>query len=120
MTGRLRGDSQIPADLTATETLVLLALARLGAAAYGVAIADDLAQSAGRQVSIAAVYTALDRLDRLGLAKPKLSAPLPERGGRARRHYTITPRGRDTLKREHHLAMNMWRDFAPETPETNQ
>lgn len=110
----------MPPDLTATEILVLLSLARLGAAAYGVAIAGDLAQSSGRQVSIAAVYTALDRLDRLGLATPRLSAPLPERGGRARRHYTITARGRDALRREHHLAMKMWRDFAPQTPETHQ
>ena len=120
MTRRLRPEPSVPPDLTATETRVLISLARLGAAAYGVAITDDIAEFSGRDASIAAVYAALDRLDRLGLARPRLSAPLPERGGRARRHYAITPRGRDVLEREHQLAMKMWQGLAPETPETNQ
>jgi DNA-binding PadR family transcriptional regulator len=106
--------------LTATDTRVLISLARLGEAAYGVAIADDIAQMSGRQVSIAAVYTALDRLDRLGLAKPRLSAPIRERGGRARRHYALTPRGRQTLQREHRLAMQMWQGLVPDAPDTSQ
>jgi DNA-binding PadR family transcriptional regulator len=120
MSGRIRPDSQIPADLTATETLVLISLARLRDAAYGVAIADEIAQVSGRRISIAAAYTALDRLERLGLAKARLSAPLPERGGRARRHYTLTSRGRETLKREHQLVMKMWQGLVSDTPETTQ
>ena len=106
--------------MTATETLVLISLARARDAAYGVAIADEIARMSGRPISIAAVYTALDRLERLGLAKTRLSAPLPERGGRARRHYALTPRGREALKREHQLAMKMWQGLVPDTPETNQ
>lgn len=120
MTGRLRPDPQIPPDLTGTETLVLISLARLGETAYGVAIADAIAAMSGRTVSIAAVYTALDRLDRLGLAKPHLSAPRPERGGRARRHFALTPRGREALKHEHQLAMTMWQGLVTDAPETGE
>ncbi len=117
MTGRFKPDAP---TLTAVEIRVLVALARLGPEAYGVAIADELTDVTRRDVSIAAVYGALARLDRLGLAVPELGSPTPERGGRARRHYRLTPRGRDVLKREHDLAMALWRGTVPEPGETDR
>lgn len=44
------------------ELLVLLALLRQGEEAYGVPIANAIAESTGRQVILASVYNTLERL----------------------------------------------------------
>ena len=45
------------------EQLVLLSVLRLGDEAYGVTIARELEEGAGRRVSRGALYTTLDRLE---------------------------------------------------------
>jgi PadR family transcriptional regulator, regulatory protein PadR len=99
--------------LNPVEVLTLVAIARLGDAAYGVTIREDIGECAARDVSMAAVYAALDRLDRYGLVKSWLSEPRPERGGRARRHYHLTLAGRATLRREGSTALRMWKSVLP-------
>jgi PadR family transcriptional regulator, regulatory protein PadR len=95
--------------LPEVELLTLLAVARIGDGAYGVAILDEIRTSAGMEPSVAAVYAALERLDRHGLIRVSLSDPVPERGGRARREYRLTPIGRSRLRRERAAAMRIWR-----------
>lgn len=79
------------------EQLVLLALLRLGRDAYGVAIADELARRAGRETTLGAVYKTLTRLEQKGYVRGALGEPTPERGGRRKRFYQLTPAGRRTL-----------------------
>jgi PadR family transcriptional regulator, regulatory protein PadR len=95
--------------LPEVELLTLLAVARIGDGAYGVAILDEIRTSSGIEPSVAAVYAALERLDRQGLVRVALSDPVPERGGRARREYRLTPVGRSRLRRERAAAMRIWR-----------
>ena len=95
--------------LPEVELLTLLAIARIGDGAYGVAILDEIRTSSGMEASVAAVYAALERLDRQGLIRVSLSDPVPERGGRARREYRLTPIGRTRLRRERAAAMRIWR-----------
>jgi DNA-binding PadR family transcriptional regulator len=90
------------------EPQVLVAIARLNEQAYGVTIHEEIERVAGRHVSLAGVYSALDRLEREGLVRPFLSEPRAERGGRARRHYALTAAGRATVQRERAVAMRMW------------
>lgn len=90
------------------EQLVLLALARLEDGAYGVPIREQIEQRAGRAVSIAAVYAALDRLRQRGLAESWLSGPLPERGGRARKHFRLTAAGAAALLEARASMDRMW------------
>ena len=85
------------AHLGDLEQLVLLALLRLGPEAYGVAIADELAGRAGRESSLGAVYKTLTRLEQKGYVKATMGDPTPERGGRRKRFYHLTPSGRKTL-----------------------
>jgi PadR family transcriptional regulator PadR len=99
----------MPKPLTPLEFLTLIAIARLGDASYAVPIRSEIKAFADRNVSVAAVYGALDRLDRLGFAAAWLSDPLPERGGRARRHYRLTAVGRELVRRERESALRMWR-----------
>jgi DNA-binding PadR family transcriptional regulator len=56
------------------EQLVLLAIVRMSPDAYGVTIRQEIEDRTGRAVTIGALYTALDRLDRKGCVLP---APRP-------------------------------------------
>lgn len=47
----------------------------------------------GRQCSIGALYTTLDRLERKSFIKSWIGEPSPERGGRAKRMVRITAKG---------------------------
>jgi DNA-binding PadR family transcriptional regulator len=95
--------------LNRIELLTLLAILRLGAKAYGVTIYEEIQRVAGSDVSIAGVYSAIDRLERRGLVRGWRSEPRPERGGRARRHFGLTGTGRDLVRQERELTARMWR-----------
>lgn len=93
------------------EVLTLAAIARIGEEAYGVTIRQEIADCTAREVSMAAVYAALERLELNGLVRPRLSDSLPERGGRARRHYSLTAAGLVLVRRERTRALRMWQDL---------
>lgn len=80
------------------EQLVLLALVRLGEGAYGLSVRKEIAERAGREVAIGAVYATLDRLEQKGLVVSELGEPTAERGGRAKRHFRLTGEGAKALK----------------------
>ena len=88
-----------PVNLGELEQLILLAILRLRDDAYGVTIRAELADRAGRTVAPGALYTALDRLETKGLIASRMSDPTPQRGGRAKRHVTVTATGRESLTR---------------------
>jgi PadR family transcriptional regulator len=75
------------------EELVLLALVRLRENAYGVTIRREIGDRTGRSVSIGAVYTTLERLERKGYISSQLGEATPERGGRAKRFFRIKAPG---------------------------
>ena len=96
------------AALNDLEQLVLLALLRLGEEAYGVPIRAEIEERAGRAVSMAAVYAALDRMRKNGLIESQMSEPLPERGGRARKFFRLTPAGAAALEEAREAMERMW------------
>ena len=75
------------------EQVVLLAILRLGDDAYGVTIRREIAECTEREPAPGALYTTLDRLEEKGLVASKYGDPTPERGGRAKRYFTVTARG---------------------------
>jgi DNA-binding PadR family transcriptional regulator len=81
------------------EQLILLAILRLHDDAYGVTIRAELAARAGRTVAPGALYTTLERLETKGLITSRMSDPTPQRGGRAKRHVTVTAAGMEALTR---------------------
>ena len=96
------------ATLGTLELAVLLAVARLGEDAYGLAVRRDLAARTARDYSVGAVYTTLQRLEDKGLLASRASEPLPVRGGRSRRHFSLTGAGAAALREaERHLA-SIW------------
>ena len=64
------------------EQLVLLTMIRLGPDAYGATVQAEIETRGGRDVSISAVYTTLDRLETKGLVRSRVGDPTPQRGGK--------------------------------------
>jgi PadR family transcriptional regulator PadR len=84
------------------EQLVLFGVLRLGDDAYGAAIRQEIHARSGRDVSINAVYTTLDRLESKGLLRSWTGEPTPQRGGRRRKFYALRPAGIHALSRAYH------------------
>jgi PadR family transcriptional regulator PadR len=91
------------------ELLVLLALLRQGDEAYGVPIAEEITHSTGKQVILASVYNTLERLEQKGLVRSTLGDPTPERGGRAKRYFSITATGLREVRAAKKALTVLWR-----------
>ena len=90
------------------EQIVLLAVLRLGDEAYAVPILEQIERQAGRRVARGALYTALDRLEAKGCLRSRLGEPLAERGGRARRYFTVTASAVRALKQSRQALQRLW------------
>ena len=82
-----------PRPLGELEQLILLAILRLGPDAYGLSIARELEDQAGRRLSRGALYTSLDRLETKGFLRWSLEPGGPARQELPKRVYTVLPRG---------------------------
>ena len=91
------------------EQLVLLGVLRLADDAYGANIRQEIHARSGRDVSINAVYTTLDRLENKGLLRSWVGAPTAQRGGRRRKFYAVTPTGAAAV-RHAYLALRAMAD----------
>ena len=97
--------------LTDFELMILLAALRVGEEAYGVLIAREIEGTGGRSVVLGAVYTALERLERNGFVSSSIGEPTPERGGRAKRFFRVTPRGIRAVKETQRALVALWTDL---------
>ena len=95
--------------LTDFELMIMLAVLRLRDGAYGVPIAREIEDTAGRSVTLAAVYLALDRLEEQGLVTSSLGDPTPERGGRAKKFFTVTASGLRAVRTTQRAFVALWR-----------
>jgi PadR family transcriptional regulator, regulatory protein PadR len=91
------------------ELLVLLALIRHGEEAYGVPIAREIEGSTGKPVILASVYNTLERLEEKGLVGSTVGQPTAERGGRAKRYFTITAAGMREVRAAKKALTVLWR-----------
>jgi len=89
------------------EQLVLFGVLRLENEAYGAAIRQEIHARSGRDVSINAVYTTLDRLESKGLLRSWVGEPTPQRGGRRRKFYALRPAGVAALRQAYRAFRSM-------------
>jgi DNA-binding PadR family transcriptional regulator len=99
------------------EELVLLSVLISSPEAYGASIQRVLAEEAERDVTLGAIYTALDRLQRRGVVTSKLGDPTPVRGGRRKRHYGLTPLGLEHLQLTRRVRDRLWNRVGPSVPD---
>lgn len=91
------------------EYAVLLAILQLDREVYAVPVRELLETRTGRPVARGALYTALERLEAKGCLRSRMGDASAERGGRARRYFTVTARGMAALKATHAALANLTR-----------
>ena len=94
--------------LTEFEQMILLAVVRLGDEAYGVSICDEIEGRAGRTISVAAAYTALERMEARDFVRSRIAESTPVRGGRAKKYFELRPGGAVALRESYHAMARMW------------
>lgn len=97
-----------PPTLGPLELTILLAVARLGDDAHGLAIRRDVSSRTRHDYSVGAVYTTLQRLEAKGFVSSRTTDPLPVRGGRSRREFMLTASGRRALRQAERVAASVW------------
>jgi DNA-binding PadR family transcriptional regulator len=99
----------MPADhLGEFEQIVLLSVLRLGEAAYGVPIREEIERRARRKVTIGALYATLDRLEAKGYLHSWFADPTACRGGRSKRYFRLLPAGEQALASYKAMLDRMW------------
>jgi len=89
---------QIATMLGELEQIVLLAVLRVGDAAYGVPVHDEIIRLARRDLTLGTVYKTLSRLEEKGFVRSYEGDPTPQRGGRRTRCFAVTTAGRKSLE----------------------
>jgi DNA-binding PadR family transcriptional regulator len=102
--------------LTDFELMIMLAILRVRDEAYGVPIAREIEMTAGRTVTLGAVYLALDRLQENGLVVSELGEATAERGGRAKRFFRVTAKGLRAVRDTQRALIALWKGI-PELKE---
>ena len=91
------------------EQIVLLAILRLGDAAYAPAILEEIEARTGNPASPGSMYVTLDRLEDKGLIRSRLADAFDERGGRPRRYVSVTAHGVRELRASRTALLKLWR-----------
>jgi PadR family transcriptional regulator PadR len=94
------------------EHVVLLAVLRLGDQAYGVTVRREIAARTRREVSIGAIYATLVRLEAKSYVQSRVGDPTPERGGRSKRFFRVTPQGLSAVKHTHRALRSLTEGLA--------
>jgi DNA-binding PadR family transcriptional regulator len=94
------------------EQAVMVGVMHLRGEGYGRTILKEVQARLDRAVAASAVYATLDRLEDKGLVRSREGKATPERGGRAKRHFSITPAGVRALNQSKAAANNIWRGLS--------
>ncbi len=97
------------------EEVVLLTVAILSDAAYGVSITQEIEQKTGRVVGFSTVHTTLQRLAEKGYLTSTMGGATAERGGRRKRFFTVTSAGRRALQEVKQVREELWSALPPQT-----
>jgi PadR family transcriptional regulator PadR len=85
-------------DIGPLEYTVLAAIIHVGDGAYGTSIQQEIASRKRRVPTVGALYTTLDRLQTKRLVTSWLGEATPCRGGRAKKHFSVTDAGMSAVK----------------------
>jgi len=90
------------------EELTLLAVRALGDQTYGVPVQQFVERATGRNVTMGAVYAALDRLEQKGCVRSVRGDPSPMRGGKRKRLFEVTSLGLRTAQDLRRVRERIW------------
>ena len=99
-------------ELTKAEETLLLAILRLNDNAYGVAIKQHIQKTTGKSFPYGTLYFILEQITKKGFVKRFTGESKPERGGRSRIYYALTPEGSMALKHAYKIQQKIWDGYA--------
>lgn len=97
------------------EEVVLLMVAILDGAGYGVSVSQALEEHTGRIVTFGTVHNTLIRLEEKGFVTSDLGGATAERGGRRKRLFQVTALGNRALQDIQQLRQDLWQLMPPHT-----
>ena len=95
------------------QEIVLLTILILDDNAYGVTIQAEIKNRLHRDISRGALHTALTRLEEKGFLHSKTGGASAIRGGRRKRYYTVSNKGKEALKEAKDIRDQLW-NFVPD------
>ncbi|MFT6873871.1 MAG: PadR family transcriptional regulator PadR [Roseivirga sp.] len=90
------------------QELALLTILVLGDDAYGVSIKKEINKNSMRSISRGALHTALTRLEEKGYLNSRQGEANEERGGRPKRYYEVSNKGKSTLHELREMRDSLW------------
>jgi PadR family transcriptional regulator PadR len=93
------------------EEMILVTIMRLEGDAYGIVILDEIKKATGRIWLTGSIYASLGRLLKQGMVESSEGEPVPERGGRRKIYYRLTPDGLQALKEVRNISASIWADI---------
>ena len=90
------------------EELILLIVAIMNGKAYGIGIIEELEKRTGRSAAIGAVQTVLKRMEDKGWVTSRFGEATKERGGKRKRYYTITVKGKKIVAENREKRNGLW------------
>ena len=95
------------------EEIVMLTVAVLHSNAYGIAIKEDIENRLSRSVSVGAMRTALQRLEKKGFLKSEFGEATAVRGGKRKRYFKVTQYGKKALESVMESRKQLWEAIPP-------
>ena len=90
------------------EEIVLLTVGVLFDEAYGVAIKLEIESRLQRKVSVGALQSALRRMEKKGFLDSRSGLADKKRGGKPKRFFTITAKGKEALQYSQDVRIQLW------------
>ena len=91
------------------EELVLLFVAAHNKEAYGVMILEKLEEHLNKKMNISAIHVALKRMENKGFVESDYGGITNERGGRRKKYYNVTAKGKKMLDRQYELRTSIYK-----------
>ena len=94
--------------LSRLEEILLLAIWKLEAHAYGISIRQQVEKDTGTTWMSGAIYAPLNRLKKNGYVRTFRASGSAEKGGRPRIYYRLTPLGKEKLASIQKVNQSVW------------
>ena len=95
-------------ELTRTEEILLLTIWQLKDEAYGVKIRQYVSDVLKKEFTYGNLYSVLDQLVRKQFVTKTIGEPTPNRRGRRKIYYTVSPDGIKALKASREMQDILW------------
>jgi PadR family transcriptional regulator PadR len=106
-------------ELTKIEEILLLAIWQLKNQAYGLKIRRHVSVLTGKDFTYGNLYSALNQLTQKKYVNKHVGEDAPNRGGKRRMYYDLSPSGFDALKSAYAMNKKLWSDFTLHALETD-